>query len=360
VKRSISSLGLVVFVAACGTSASMVAEDGGDVGDSAGMDAVAIDVAATEASALDATYTDTTEADATDATHTSVTDSGADAADAADATDAADAADAAPTLACDPAKPFGNLAKIPNVNLLLSDQTGAGLAADELTIYFARHATSVTPVLYTASRASTAAAFGTPVILPGGVNTSGSETASVTSDGLTLFFDPIIAPSTDNHIWTATRATRSASFGSPAALTAVNSTAVDRDPYVLPDGRALYFSSSRAGSPYRIYRAPLGGAASPVEVTELTSATFQALAPVVAANDLAIYFATDRGLGGSYDIWVARRTSTSTPFGTPASVAELNTTAQDLPAWISDDGCRMVFISNRAGDSDIWLGTRPL
>jgi len=62
------------------------------------------------------------------------------------------------------------------------------------------------------------------------------------------------------------------------------------------------------------------------------------------------------------NIWRAQRSSTTSPFGAPTLVTELNSELDDEPSWLSSDGCTLYFSSNRAGSSggyDIFVATRP-
>ena len=104
---------------------------------------------------------------------------------------------------------------------------------------------------------------------------------------------------------------------------------------------------------------------------------FRNIAPLAAVNDatyddddpsptgdlLEPYVDSDRpGAGAAMgDIWVARRGSTADPFGAPALVTELASTADDTTPEVSADGLTMYFSSDRssAGDRDIYITTRP-
>jgi hypothetical protein len=53
-----------------------------------------------------------------------------------------------------------------------------------------------------------------------------------------------------------------------------------------------------------------------------------------------------------------QRTSLDTQFGTARSVTELNSADADVPGWLSKDGCRLYFASDREGNADIFVATR--
>jgi hypothetical protein len=130
------------------------------------------------------------------------------------------------------------------------------LSADEQTLIFVsdRPGGAGRQDLWTASWEG--GRFAAPYNL-GALNTSWSdEGATLTRDGLAIFFAsdrPGGAGGLD--VWTATRATRSDPFSEPRPLGAVNSEANELDLALGPDGRELFFSSSRGGAGQQLYRA---------------------------------------------------------------------------------------------------------
>ncbi len=81
------------------------------------------------------------------------------------------------------------------------------------------------------------------------------------------------------------------------------------------------------------------------------------------ANDLTIFWGSNRpdyGSLGDFDILVARRTSPADPFAGIANAgAAVNSSALDLPGWVSLDGCRLYLESDRAGSRDLYVSSRP-
>jgi hypothetical protein len=70
------------------------------------------------------------------------------------------------------------------------------------------------------------------------------------------------------------------------------------------------------------------------------------MCPVPSTDELTIYFLSARSGGtGGRDIWVAKRTSRSTPFAAPVPVTELNTADNEVPGAISGDGCHIYYTS---------------
>jgi hypothetical protein len=100
----------------------------------------------------------------------------------------------------------------------------------------------------------------------------------------------------------------------------------------------------------------------PTEITELADPD-GADDPSLTADLLEIYFGSHRtgSMGGiEEDIWMAKRTSPTEPFGAPTNVADLNTTFVETTAKVTPDGLKIFFASNRGGaaTTDIWVSTR--
>jgi Tol biopolymer transport system component len=109
--------------------------------------------------------------------------------------------------------------------------------------------------------------------------------------------------------------------------------------------------------------APLGPFSLPQPISELNGAGSSEDDPTATGDLLEIYFDSDRAAPGAAmgDIWVAKRASTSDPWGTPQLVIELASLADDTSPDISPDGLTMYFSSDRAkaGDRDLYVTTRP-
>ena len=299
-----------------------------------------------------------------DASPDSTVDSGPDApapADAgADTAPAADAGDAGSP--CDPTKPFA-------APVLLTSLQSAGrdgdlrLLPDELTGFFwSSRGDAGSPDLYTTTRADTMSAFGNVSLLNNVNSGSYQYDPTVTADGLTLAFRSSRdgGAGGDDLYW-ASRASTGGDFAGVAPIAGVNSSSSDVQPFLIPSGTEIYFSSNRTGD-YDIYRATGSGGtfAAPTAVSEVNMTGVVDQNPAVSADDLTILFSSDRTGGmGARDIWIATRSSTSATFGTPTDLAGVNTAGSDYPGWLSPDGCRLYLHSDVSGSSHIYLATRP-
>jgi hypothetical protein len=273
----------------------------------------------------------------------------------------AGAIDSAPP-ACDPSKPFGTPVEIKEIDTA-ANEWSAWLSVDRLTIYFARDQPCCNQ-LYSATRASVQDPFGTPTALTA-LNDQTAQTSNptVTADGLTMYLHSENRTNSVGlwDIYTSTRPSTAAAWGTPALVAGVNTPDFDEDPYILPAGDTLYFDSNAPGT-YDIYMATRNGSGSFGTVMAVTSVNTTAgqSSPVVTPDQLTLYFA--RYSGATPDIYVAHRSTIADGFGTATPVTELNTSGYDVPHWISDDGCTLLLASNgrvgSTGGMDIFLATR--
>jgi len=268
---------------------------------------------------------------------------------------------------CNPMATFTSLQPLQGFNTSATEST-ARLSADELTMYFTAFGGSYTDggdwEIFSVSRTTTTDPFsGAP--LPFGLGTTYSaEDPSVSADGLTLYYTH------DNNdglsrLWFAQRAANTQPFANPAEFSAVASpvpTDIDGQPFVSADNAELWFVSSRdndAGTTdLFVATANNGSFSSPVAATLLNSTSNDWL-PTLSFDRLTIYFASTRAGGaGNYDIWTSHRATLTSAFSSPSLVSELNSTSKDFPTWLSEDNCRLYFVSSRAGTEDIYVATR--
>ena len=258
---------------------------------------------------------------------------------------------------------------VPNINSP-SDDYGTELA-DDLTLYFGSNRPGGGGAdLYVATRSSPSSSFTTPQGLSG-INTSNTELwPRLTHDRLTLYYVQYLTPASGvGDIFVTSRSSVAAAFAPGVALAQVNVAASDEgDPFLWRDGEVLYFVSNRTGTlgPYDIYvstRRTDGSYGTPQAVSEINSTGWETT-PVLTQDGLRLYWGSDRTDGGatSRDTWTATRSSTSAPFGNLARVTELNSDYIDYPNWISPDGCKIYITTTRPGgpgSQDIWEATRP-
>jgi hypothetical protein len=273
--------------------------------------------------------------------------------------------DAAPVPRCDPAKPFGTPTLVANVNSAMRDQ-GAQLV-DDLTIYFGSDRSSPTG-LYTATRSSPTSLFGTPVPLQA-INATGAATGpALTGDGLTMYYALVATGQTSGDIYVTSRSSKTSAFPAGTLVAGLNSTLDDLDPFVTEDGSALYFDSARGSTALHLYvavRQADGSFGTPQALTNLNTNVTDGH-PVLTHDGLRLYWSsprTDGGALGGTDIWTAARPSTAGSFGTPVRVPELSSSNNESVSWISQDTCVAYLQSDRPGGlglQDIYQAVKPM
>lgn len=261
----------------------------------------------------------------------------------------ADAADAAPPT-CDVAKPFGS-------PVLISALAGGGSTLRLVKDYSVGYFNSVRDGgvggsdLWTTTLSG--GTFGAPTPLAV-VNSATEDVYPTSTDGKTLIFASNRAGGVGvDDLWVATRSSTLSNFSTPSLLANVNTASFENTPFLREDGQKLYFASDRAPSQGvdDIWAATLNGQdfGAPIHVDELASSGTDGY-PTVTPDDLVIYFASSRAGGkGGTDIWVATRTSTSAAFGSVTQVAEVNSAADELPAFITRDRCTLYMSANTGG-----------
>lgn len=266
--------------------------------------------------------------------------------------------------ACDPTKPFGAPREVAGL-ATPAHESAASLSADELTAYFHADRDGGNTDLYVATRSSTSAAFVGEARLDVVSSAYLDNHPTVSADGRLLVFGR-----RTNGTWSilySQRSNTAAPFGAPVAAPAeIDDPGSELQPYLTPG--ALYYTHypPDAGDRPKIHRASLDVTSfgARAAVTELDSSDNDCN-PTVTPDELTIYFCSDRpaaGAKGQFDIYVARRTNKSDPFSGIKPVDELNTTADEYPTWVSPDGCRLYFSSDRVrgdGSGDMFVAERP-
>jgi hypothetical protein len=257
---------------------------------------------------------------------------------------------------CDPSKAYGASALVASLSTPGIDM-GARLAVNETLVFFT-HADVPPAHTFLAQRASASGDFGATAQDPM-LNTANSDTynVSATSDGLTVYFQS----NRDDlgtgklRLFVATRATLQSTF---TTVTKITTVPADLDqPYLLPNGSALYYTSGGKIVRSAIVSGAIGAA---VDV----GLPAGSITPVIGADELTAFYAQANG-GNKHDVFQATRTSTSSTAWILTPVTSVDTTDEEYPTWVSDDGCELWFQSDRTtggrtNQGDIYLVTKPL
>ena len=278
-------------------------------------------------------------------------DSGPPGADApAGDTGAIDSVDALP-----PSGPFSPAVPV-SINTA-SIEDDPSLTGDGLELYFNsdRAGGSGSNDIWVATRARIEDPWGAPRAVVE-LNTTGDDaTPDVSRDGLTLYWAAPGAAGVKD-LWFSSRPDRASPWGARQRIVELASAADEAGPALTPDGLTIYFARDPSGTDdiYTSTRASTSAAwGTPVQLVELGGAGVLDSEPFVNGSNTLLLFYSARS--GNNDLWFARRASPALPWCPPSPLAELNTTANpEADPWLSPDEHVIYFARN----NDILMATR--
>jgi hypothetical protein len=263
--------------------------------------------------------------------------------------------------------PFGAPSLIPGVNTV-DAELGPVVSADGREImFYSRRAGGVgLSDEWRASRPDADSPFAAAVVIANVNTTFEDGGASISRDGLTLYFSSDRPGGVgDSDIWTATRSSVGSPFGAPVPVPEVNSDTTEYDPIISPDGLELYLSSRRPGGlgGFDIWRASRTDTSSafgtPVNVTELNSPGHDNGGRETLDRRLVLF---SRGVpaDAQTDLWWATRSGPGQPYEALTVLDSLNSPGFELGPMISQDGQTIYFSSSRPGmgSDDLYFATR--
>jgi len=147
-------------------------------------------------------------------------------------------------------------------------------------------------------------------------------------------------------------------FQNPSLIPSFDIFAAANEPYLLLDGKTLYFGATTSASPdqWDLYRATAGTPDDPSAfilpelVPGVSDPASGEYAPVVAEDELEIFFASSRppGNASDYEIWASTRGDRSDVFRSPDRLG-LGGPENDFPTSISPDACALYYIRKEPG-----------
>ncbi|OQX69268.1 MAG: hypothetical protein B6A08_06145 [Sorangiineae bacterium NIC37A_2] len=232
------------------------------------------------------------------------------------------------------------------------------LTDDELLVCF----TSKRPTetggtdVWCSERSSTSEPFGEPRE-QSSLNTPGFESSpSLGADGLSIWIASDVDGDMD--ILVAFRSDRGSDWGPLQPVAELNSTADDLPRPLARGGRLMPLSSRRDHSQYWTYLAerpsleePFG---EPRLIEELAEEGRSFVDGFLLEDGLTLFF-TMVEEGGKGDLYVARRESLDAPFSEPEEVRGANTDSEERDPFVSADGMRLYFSSDRDGELDLFV-----
>ena len=166
----------------------------------------------------------------------------------------------------------------------------------------------------------------------------GAGYPAITGDGTTVFF-----ARRAGDIEVSRRGSAASVFEKAAAVRAIVTAEQETTPYVTPDGSALYFSRLDAGRWVMLRIAlPAIGQGETGVFTGASAPPGDNLYPVVTPDERTLFFAA-RNVQGDLDIWTATQPKKGAGFRDAHPIAELRTSEDDVPSWISPDACVLYY-----------------
>ena len=268
-----------------------------------------------------------------------------------DAPRVVDSADAAPAARCSPTGAFGSAINLGSAVNTAANEATPRLSPDELTIVFSRLNADGTWDLYTASRTSATEAFGVASVMASLNSVYTDVWPTLTPDSLGVYFntDRNNSMTGNEDVFYAGRAAATDDFDAPAIASGFELN--DNQPYVAGDGLAVYFSSAtrpETTGGADLFSAPIDGSgnvgAAQVLIGAVNTPAYEQV-PVVTPDELTLFFC--RSNGTDDDIYTASRSSMSAPWGAGSAVPGYATVGvEEVPSWISPDGCDLYFYDN--------------
>jgi Tol biopolymer transport system component len=258
---------------------------------------------------------------------------------------------------CNPTAPFGNLTSLAGVVNTGAYESTPMLTPDELGIFFARDTGGGKIGLFYATRGATNQPFGNANQLSISGNGSIDTSPWVDDKMMLMLFASERNGDKHYHLYQATGDGTPDGWSNVTELTTLNwsEPAADVNPWMVPSTGEVWFASDRMGSLDIFYA--LNTATPPAYYAALDTGQAESH-PVLTADALTIFFErTD--LQNKGHIFVATRASTFSVFGNVSQLTEFDQQGtQSAPGWLSADGCRMYFSTDRSGNFDIWMATR--
>lgn len=243
--------------------------------------------------------------------------------------------------------PWGAPAKVPGADSALEEDDGT-LSSSRLELYFKR-SDSDSANLYMMTRASQSAAFGPPVALTVLNSTVDEESPRLSQDDLTMYFGR------DGDIYKSTRTAVGSPWGAATAVTSLNTSAYEKWAVVCSSGYAMV-SRAVSGEGQNLFEGDIATGAN-TAVTQLNSTSAEQ-GTYLSTDCLRIYFQSNRD-NGQFNLFTASRLTMTAAWSNPTGMSEFNTgTYNEEDPWIAADQRTFLYTNNSSGNKDLYLTTR--
>ena len=253
--------------------------------------------------------------------------------------------------------PWTAVATIPALATGTLGEDDLAVRFDELELIFAGKASAVSKALYVSTRATITDAWSAPTLLTAindASTATSDQTPRYTPDGLTLYIGSSrTGTAGSDDVWVSTRATLGGAWSTPTRVSNVQSVNSDRWYGTCLAGTRFAMISNRGGASLDLYEGAVG--AVPELIDDLSTAQDD-LSPLISEDCLEMYFASDSS--GDYELYRASRAAVGPAWINQGVVTGTSTTSDEQDPWLSADGHRLYFASNRDGEYDVYLATR--
>ena len=201
------------------------------------------------------------------------------------------------------------------------------------------------------------------------LSTEGFDTSpALALDGLSLWFGS--RPDEENEdedenesnidIFESTRSTRDDAWSEPRRISELSSELDDIPRPVAMNDTVMPLGSRRNGNGYQTYlserNTPDTPFAQPTAIEELVFDDIEIVdAFLTEDGKLLVFSRVDEGEDNPGELYYAYRETLSLPFSAPQELSGANSDEDDRDPWLSIDGKRLYFSSNRGGDFEIYM-----
>jgi Tol biopolymer transport system component len=200
----------------------------------------------------------------------------------------------------------------------------------------------------------TLGAWGTPIVVPGASSTANNEDdPTLSSDGLELYY-AVQVPGNPKDLYVMKRASKTAAFGTPAALIGFNTLAgSEESPRLAYDDLTIYFG--RDGDIYKATRASTSAAwSAPSLVTGVSTPMYEKWL-AVCGDGTHIMVSRDNGTAMAPNPELFEGTFAD---GAATVATVLDSIAAETSTFVSKDCLSVMYASNRSGQTQIYTSTR--
>lgn len=238
-----------------------------------------------------------------------------------------------------------------------ANEGNVSLADTDLTVFFSRPQ----PLfggneVYVSTRSSPTAAFSDPEPIDDLSTTASDGRLTLSADGtLGVVASERLGGAGGSDLWATSRAPGGRFTAPTQKRVEALATAVDEfDPELTPDGLTLYYSQATMGGQALMVAKRTGDKFAAPTVLAIAGAGLVHADPTVSPDGRVIVFASGSS-SSDLDLFVATRSSPSAAFGV-ATRLPINSPQVDSDPELAQDGCTLLFSSNRQGSDarDIW------